>query len=98
MYSRIYNTPDGESHFEDVTDANAPSFPAGEVKFGRMAAGMFADFHCAVRRQFVITLAGGAEITASNGDVRRMDPGSVMLADDLEGKGHQTRVLDGTDR
>jgi hypothetical protein len=100
-YFRIYAGSDGESHFEDVevqADAAGSSelsamIPAQGVIFRRSSADQYIDWHPAPRRQFVITLSGEAEITASDGEVRRIGPGTVMLADDTTGKGHITRGI-----
>lgn len=45
------------------------------------------------RRQYTITLAGEAEIEIGDGTVKRIGPGDVLLADDLTGQGHITRVV-----
>lgn len=104
-YFRIYTGSDGLSHFEDVDDnpaAGTPNptgpIPAESLVFRQSAAGNTMDYHTAPRRQFVITLSGQAEIIASDGQSRRVGPGSIMLAEDTTGKGHITRVLGPTDR
>jgi hypothetical protein len=108
-YLRIYAGPDGESHFEEVevpttgTSGGGQSdisdlIPATGVIFRRSPATQYVDWHHAPRRQFVITLAGEAEVEASDGEVRRITPGTVMLADDTWGKGHITRGVGTEDR
>ena len=100
-YFRVYAGPDGESHFEDcaiLLTAN-PANPSNQLSELLPAAGVIFrhrtgeenGWHTAPRRQWVITLSGEGEIVASDGEVRRVGPGSVMLADDLTGKGHITR-------
>ena len=99
-YFRIYADENGESHFEDIevtldqpasgSDLSA-LIPATGVIFRRSPADQFIDWHPAPRRQFVITLSGHAEVEASDGEIRQIGPGSVMLADDTTGKGHITR-------
>ena len=97
---RIYAGADGESHFEDVEiplhgAANSSSYsalvPATGVIFRRSPADQYLDWHPAPRRQYVITLSGRAEVEASDGEVRRIGPGTIMLAEDTTGKGHITR-------
>lgn len=99
-YFRIYAGPDGESHFEDVDitlDAQSGGsdysmlYPATGVIFRRSPADQLLDWHPAPRRQFVITLSGEAEVEASDGEVRQIGPGTIMLAEDVMGKGHITR-------
>jgi quercetin dioxygenase-like cupin family protein len=91
MY-RLFTGQDGESHFEDC---EPEAFKVTEVSYAAMPAGRFVDWHNERRRQLVVLLSGEAEITASDGEVRRMTPGTVQLAEDLTGKGHQTKSLDG---
>jgi hypothetical protein len=99
-YFRIYAGPDGESHFEDIGVELSPTasgsdlsvlYPATGVIFRRSPADQFIDWHPAPRRQFVVTLSGEAEVEASDGEVRQIGPGTVMLAEDVTGKGHITR-------
>ena len=105
QYFRIYADSKGESHFEDIDVPLAPGggqsdlselIPASGVIFRRSPAGQFIDWHPAPRRQFVVTLSGHAEVEASDGEIRQIGPGTVMLADDTTGKGHITRGI-GTD-
>lgn len=106
-YLRIYAGPDGESHFEDVEVPLQPGtassdlsalIPVTGVIFRRSRADQYVDFHHAPRRQFVITLSGEAEVEASDGEVRRIGPGTVMLAEDTTGKGHITRGVGTAER
>jgi hypothetical protein len=107
QYFRIYADYTGESHFEDLDIAlTEPSIgselskliPASGVIFRRSPADQFIDWHPAPRRQFVITLSGHAEVEASDGEIRQIGPGSIMLADDTTGKGHITRGVGTDDR
>jgi hypothetical protein len=101
-FSRIYTGPDGKSRFEDL---KLPFNPADLAKTGefengarkvqlrRQPPGIVQDWHPAPRRQYVITVQGMAEIEAGTGEKRRFGPGDVMLADDLTGQGHISRVV-----
>ena len=53
--------------------------------------------HPAPRYQFVITLKGKLRFTVTNGDSFIIEPGVVLIADDLEGKGHTWEIIDGTE-
>lgn len=106
-YFRIYTDPAGETHFEDIDVAFGEAargsdlselIPATGVIFRRSPADQFIDWHPAPRRQFVITLSGEAEVEASDGEVRRIGPGTVMLAEDITGKGHITRGVGDVER
>ena len=106
-YFRIYAGPDGESHFEDIeVELNAQPggsdysalLPANGLIFRRSPADQFLDWHPAPRRQFVVTLSGEAEVEASDGEVRHIGPGTLMLAEDITGKGHITRGVGSVER
>lgn len=103
--TRIYTGSDGRSHFEDLevptTDIGrgleTGVLPTtGAILRDRSASpAMDMDFHCAPRRQLVITVGGGMEVETGDGTVRRFAAGEVLLADDTTGEGHRTRA--GTD-
>lgn len=111
-YTRLYSDAAGESHFEDVELAlhrEPSSFSAGEwliselvpvrgLLFRRVTVEHGDTPHVAPRRQFIVHLAGEAEVEASDGEVRRFGPGSVLLVEDLTGKGHTTRRVGDTVR
>ena len=103
-YTRIYADSDGESHFEDVEiEMKQAPYNAGTISEMIAAKGVmfrhsgeyFIDWHNAPRRQFVVNLTGTVEIVASDGEKRRLGPGSVLLVDDVAGKGHTSRGLGG---
>ncbi|PKB78353.1 MAG: hypothetical protein BZY88_18810 [SAR202 cluster bacterium Io17-Chloro-G9] len=105
-FVRVYTGDDGRSHLEeidppfepfvDVEGAHGDGTPmeaATGITFRRGAPGYFLDFHTAPRRQYTITLSGEIEIGTGDGTVRRYGPGTVLLAEDLTGQGHTTRVV-----
>lgn len=104
---RIYTGDDGRSHFEDVTvdldDYGArgrmSSLWSGSGVIFREVAGDYAlDFHTAPRRQLVVNLTGSVDIEVGDGTVRRLGPGSILLAEDTTGQGHISRAVDGEPR
>lgn len=103
---RIFADADGESHFEDITvpltaTDFAPPAPAVEVSdivasrhgFLRAPTGWFGDWHPTPARQYMCLLSGVLEVAVSDGEVRRMSAGAITLLEDLEGRGHSTRVI-----
>jgi hypothetical protein len=107
-FTRLYTTPDGVSHFSKDTLSLAPIPGAqgmegtlavsriGDVKgvvFARLKAGATEDWHVAPRRQFMVCVHGIVEITASDGEKRRLTPGQFMLLEDTSGKGHVTHAV-----
>lgn len=98
---RIYTGTDGRSHFEviephfkSLEDAQRTAVQQGTgVQFVYQPPGFLIDMHPAPRRQYVITLQGQAEIILGDGTARIFVPGDVLLAEDLTGEGHITRVV-----
>jgi quercetin dioxygenase-like cupin family protein len=63
------------------------------ITFRVSPPGYELGWHCAPRRQYSITLAGEAEVEVGDGTIKRIGPGDVLLAEDLTGQGHVTRVV-----
>jgi hypothetical protein len=109
-YVRIYADQQGETHFEEVTleaetrsspELNDPGERASAIRveraiFRRVVGDPPPEPHVAPERQFVVHLAGETEIEVSDGEVRRFGTGTVVLAEDLTGKGHITRRIGDT--
>jgi hypothetical protein len=47
--------------------------------------------HEAPRRQFLVVLGGELEIVTTTGQQQRLQPGDLLLADDVRSKGHISR-------
>jgi hypothetical protein len=106
--TRLYTGTDGLTHVDQVNIKFAPV--AGEpatveqsepVKTAssylvRAAPGFFSDWHNADKRRYVITISGRAEIEVAGGEKSFIEPGRIVQAEDLTGKGHTFRVV-GTD-
>ena len=98
---RMYTGEDGQSHFEELDLHFDPSQEAQRtdvqaalgIQFVYQPPGFVIDMHPAPRRQYVVTLQGHAEIVLGDGTTRRFGPGDVLLAEDLTGQGHVTRVV-----
>jgi hypothetical protein len=99
--SRLYTGNDQKSYFEDIelkfggeqTILTTDSRPATMAVFRCVPPGAVLERHAAPRRQYLVTMSGSWEIEASNGVKRVFKAGDVMLADDMTGEGHISRVL-----
>lgn len=102
--TRVFTGDDGATHFEAVqvalvADAVARArsglLATEGVVFRRTPSDMDRGWHHPPRRQLVVSLAGTAEVTTSDGETRRFGPGAILLADDVEpdSPGHLTRGL-----
>lgn len=101
-YVRLYTGTDGESHMEDVDVGLEDSGRGTDVSDELGAASFnFAAFrddyafeaHTAPRRRLIALLSGSIEIETSDGEVRTLGPGSLLLAEDTMGKGHKSRAI-----
>jgi hypothetical protein len=87
---RMFTGPDGESHFAPYElPASTPLTTTSVVIVPRPESAGPSDWHNPSQRQMIIRLAGEMEVETSDGDVRRIVPGDVLLAEDLTGKGHR---------
>lgn len=93
---RVYATPDGRSHIEDLIIAE----DAGPAPISRMTAGVYRgsgttapDWHNAPRKQFAINMTGELEVEISGGTRRKIGAGDLVFLEDTTGQGHVTRPL-----
>jgi hypothetical protein len=100
---RLYVDDQGETHFQDVEVEFVESSPAGRLSkrlpatgiiFRQVAPTYDLDWHPAPRRQYIINLDAGVQITASDGESRRIGAGEVLLVEDTSGKGHRSKALE----
>jgi hypothetical protein len=105
--TRLYSDAEGESHFEDVEISMEDGgeigmlsgrIPVKEVVFRKVKPTYNYDFHNAPQRQYIILLDGKIEIETSLGEKRIFKGGDVLLAEDIEGKGHKTRNIENIER
>jgi uncharacterized cupin superfamily protein len=106
--TRVYATPDGETHFAELDIPLHPSgtigmlsekFPATGVIFRTTPASYDFRWHCAPRRQFVVMLNGHVRVAVSDGETREFRGGDVFLLEDVAPcKGHCTTELSGIER
>lgn len=98
---RIYATDDGSSSMQRMhisLDGDANGGWVGKLLKGtgvigrRYPPGLVIDWHNAPRRQLIATLSGTAEIETGDGQVLKVTPGTIELVEDLQGKGHITRI------
>ena len=71
----------------------SPLVKASGFFYLKLPAGHVQEWHPAPRRQYVIGVSGRGEIELADGKKIPLEPGSVILAEDLTGKGHLSRCL-----
>jgi quercetin dioxygenase-like cupin family protein len=98
---RLYTGPDKRSHLEQLklpfapgeVGEQSPKQRAKTVFFTMLAPGTFINWHNAPRRQYVISVVGSMEVGLGDGTFHRFGQGEGVLAEDLTGQGHTTRVI-----
>ena len=99
----LYTDPSGQSHWRDVevewveetrSGKLSKRLPATGIIFREVPATYDLDWHPAPRRQYIINLDAGVEITASDGEARKIGAGEVTLVEDTTGKGHLSKALE----
>ena len=99
----LYTDDQGVSHFRDIEVDWVEEGPAGKLSkrlpatviiFRQVQPTYDLDWHNAPRRQYIINLDAGVQITASDGESRKIGAGEVILVEDTTGKGHLSKALD----
>ena len=103
-YIHLFADEFGESHFEDcelvmVERDYAPpanpllvseQFPATAFKVLVPPVGWVGDWHPVPRRQWLQVLSGTMDMAVSDGEVRSIKAGDLLLAEDTGGRGHHS--------
>jgi len=101
--TRLYTDADGQSHAEDTDVVWRPAKLRAELsesesvkvtaaQFLRWPRGFVWEGHPASKRQYVVIVSGRGEVDVAGGKNVQLTPGRVLLAEDVTGKGHITRV------
>jgi len=106
-YHRIYTDAQGNSHVDTVkvdqslaraAPPAAPFYvsedrPASTYRFYTFEPGWIGELHPAPARQFLALMSSMVEMETTDGTVRRLGPGDLVLLEDTSGKGHVTRNI-----
>ncbi len=104
LIHNLYTDAKGESHWRDLevewveetrSGKLSRRLPATGIIFREVPPTYDLDWHPAPRRQYIINLDAGVELTASDGESRKIRAGEVVLVEDVTGKGHLSKALDG---
>ena len=103
IVTRLYTGADGQSYAEDTEVAWRPAKLRAELsdsapvnvtgaQFLRWPRGFVWSGHPASKRQYVIIVSGRGEVDVAGGKKVALAPGRVLLAEDVTGNGHVTRI------
>src|SRR5436190_15212784 len=99
----LYTDESGESHFRDIevewVDERRGSklsacLQANGIIFRETQADYDLDWHPAPRRQYIVNLDSGVQLTASDGEARVIGAGEIILVEDVTGKGHLSKAIE----
>ena len=92
----LYADANGQSHFRDIEVDWVEEGPGGKLSKRLPATGIIfrevqpaydLDWHPAPRRQYIINLDAGVQITASDGEARIIGAGEVVLVETPPARG-----------
>jgi hypothetical protein len=97
---RIYADADGNSQIQELPIATkagktrrADAAPVTAMTYAEYPSSSVEDWHRAPGRQFSISLSGEIEVEVSGGKKHAIHAGDIVFLEDLQGKGHITRIL-----
>jgi len=93
---KIYNTADDKVAFVRGTIPALNKIENKEFWFSNVIEAWQEGNHPAPRRQYVVSLKGTLVFKVSDGSTFRLEPGTVLLAEDVRGAGHSWAMAPGT--
>jgi hypothetical protein len=97
---RIYADADGNSHIQELPIATKPgktrrteTAAVTGLTYADYTASSVEDWHRTPGRQFSISMSGEIEVEVSDGKKHAIHAGDIVFLEDLQGKGHITRIL-----
>jgi hypothetical protein len=98
---RIYTDSDGNTQIQELLISTKPggrtrrTGPAHvtELSYADYTSSSVEDWHRTPARQFSVSMSGEIEVEVSGGKKHAIHPGDIVFLEDLQGKGHITRIL-----
>src|SRR5215467_10737241 len=106
--TRLYTGLDGQTHADKMEIRLTPStmyseaevsevIRVSQAQFLRLPKGKVQDWHNPARRQYVVALTGHGEVEIAGKQKILVNPGRVVLLENVTGKGHITRSVGSED-
>ncbi|PIF43534.1 hypothetical protein CLU96_0443 [Chryseobacterium sp. 52] len=90
---RLLNNPDGSCTFEKGKLPTLKHMNTTTFWLSTKTEEWEKNTHPAPRRQYVITLKGNVRFKVSDGSTFLIQPGTILLAEDLKGEGHSWEMV-----
>jgi hypothetical protein len=94
---KLITTSTGDSSFLEGSVPALQHIKADHFLFHDTVEGWELGAHVAPRFQFVITVKGKLKFTVTNGNTFIIEPGIILIANDLTGKGHTWEIINGNE-
>lgn len=92
---RLLRDNNGESFFETGKVQTHVKIQSTEFWFANEIDSWQIGSHTAPRKQFVVTLSGKLRFTTSDDNTFIIEPGIVLIAEDIDGEGHTWEMIEG---
>lgn len=92
---RLINDNDGNSFFEKGRIPVLKPIKTTSFWISNKTEEWEKSEHRAPRKQYVVTLEGKIRFKVSDGSTFIIEPGIILLAEDVEGKGHSWEMEEG---
>lgn len=94
---KLFNTPDNKSAFEEGSVPELTHIKISHFFTQTNIEEYQKHAHPAPRYQFVVTLKGKLKFTVSDGSSFIIEPGVLLIANDLKGEGHTWEIIEGNE-
>jgi|HubBroStandDraft_5_1064220.scaffolds.fasta_scaffold341296_1 hypothetical protein len=97
---RIYTDSDGNTQIQELLISTKPGRTrrsgiahVTELTYADYTGSSVEDWHRTPGRQFSVSMSGEIEVEVSGGKKHAIHAGDLVFLEDLQGKGHITRIL-----
>ncbi|MEC5320208.1 hypothetical protein VSX61_14890 [Brenneria populi subsp. brevivirga] len=94
---KLINTSDNHSAFLTGSIPALEKIPAKQFWISNSTEEWEKNTHPAPRKQYVVTLKGKLKFKVSDGSTFTIAPGTVLLAEDIQGEGHSWEMVEGSE-
>ncbi|MFC3754676.1 hypothetical protein ACFONJ_01645 [Chryseobacterium tructae] len=91
---RLMSNQDGSCTFEEGKIPALTHINANVFWISNQTEEWEKNTHIAPRRQYVVTIKGTVRFKVTDGSTLLIEPGVILLAEDIEGEGHSWDMID----
>ena len=92
---KLTNTTDNHTTFIRGSISSLVKFSSSDIYFSNGFEKWQKGMHQAPKKQYVVTIKGKLRFKVSDGSTFIIEPGTVLLAADIEGEGHSWELVEG---